>query len=79
MLSTKDRGGCRKFLEGEKSKYRSTCGDIVMCSVWGNGDNDLCGSGGLLLGSGRRLASRSSLYSFECAPLAEAQWERASQ
>ena len=44
--------------------------------VWGN---DLCGSGGLLLGSGCRLASRSSLYSFECAPLAEVQWERASQ
>ena len=44
-----------------------------MVSVWGNGDNDLCGSGGLLLGSGCRLASRSSLYSFECAPLAEAQ------
>ena len=41
-----------------------------MCSVWGN---DLCGSGGLLLGSGRGLASRSSLYSFKCAPLAKGQ------
>ena len=34
---------------------------------------DMCSSGGLLLGSGRRLASRSSLYSFKCAPLAKAQ------
>ena len=30
-------------------------------------------NGGLLLSSGRRLASRSSLYTFKCAPLANAQ------
>ena len=43
-----------------------------MGSVWGNGNGGVVARI-TVVSSGRRLASRSSLYSFECAPLAKAQ------
>ena len=48
----------------------SSTGGTPDGTLWGYGNDVL--ERRLLLSSGRSLACRSSLYSFECAPLAEA-------